>query len=163
MQNLGIRLIGHNPPGRSFSEFALVYVALHCESHPVDAIRGDVSPAVFDLDVDLVDDHHGGSDYLSVFVFGRKRRRFLTLAWGELKPGKTPQDNTFDVFRQSSIYLPRADHPDVQEAARDGNILQAEFSLTDQRGEPICQPLKPPKLRWRFVPSRHAATQQVPG
>lgn len=163
MHSLGIRLIGHNPPGRSFSDFDLIYVALHCASHPVDAIRGDVAPAVFDLNIDLLEDLQGGIDYLSNYVFGRRGRRFLTLAWGKVTPGETSTDTRFEVFRQASIHLPRPEDPEVQAAVRTGGSMQAEFSLTDERGEPISQALKPPRLKWQRVPGRRRTTEATPG
>lgn len=163
MQSLGIRLIGHNPPGRSYRDFSLIYVALHCAAHPVDAIRGDVAPAVFDLSVDLLPDRQGDIDYLSNYVFGRRGRRFLTLAWGGVTPGETPADSRFEVFREAAIHLPRPDDPEVAAAVRTGGTMQAEFSLTDERGEPISQSLKPPRLRWHRVPGRRRTTEARPG
>jgi hypothetical protein len=138
---------GHDLPGAEFmSEGVLlhnVHVAVQVGKEPVGLVRGDADSAHWVIEVRTVI-ADGGVDLRGPAVFGKRGERFLYLTWGDVGTG-----DSFAMFRRAKLMIGDIEPELLAAAARDGGVLVASFSLTDERGCPRCARVKPPVISWR--------------
>ena len=77
----------------------------------------------------------GGVDLRGPAVFGKRGERFLYLTWGDVGTG-----DSFAMFRRAKLMIGDIEPELLAAAARDGGVLFASLSLTDERGCPRCAP-----------------------
>ena len=99
----------------------------------VDLVAAHTSPtAVFELDVDVRNGKLGGP-----YIHGRDGQRFIYLSWGEL------DGDDFRMFRRAKLHVDHLDPTDV-----DGRTVEGTLTLTDDKGNPLCASVRPPRITW---------------
>ena len=138
---------GHDLPGAEFVSDGVplhnVHVAVQVGKEPVGLVRGDADSARWEIEVRTVI-AEGGVDLRGPAVFGKRGERFLYLTWGDVAAG-----GSFAMFRRAKLMIGDIEPELLAAAARDGGVLIASLSLTDERGGPRCARVKPPVIRWR--------------
>jgi len=115
----------------------------------VDPVPGDSKEVVFEFKIDVVNSKD--PDYRGPFVHGKKGERFLYLSWGEVR-----SKSGFEMFRRAKLHLSALDPDAAKGAISKGLVLEGVLGLTDEKGGPICASVRPPKIKWKFVPIRLA-------
>src|SRR6478735_7506235 len=85
---------GRELPGRTFSSYVDVHVALQVRQEPEAPVPGDATSAHWETRVHLVDD-----DFRGPAVHGRRGERFLYLTWG------SPNGGDWRMFRRAKLML----------------------------------------------------------
>jgi hypothetical protein len=127
-----LRIVGTDPPGRTFGPHAQVEVGVQRKAEVVDVVPGDQA-AMFEVPLEVRNGRFTGP-----FVHGKGDERFVYLSWGDRV------DGAHRMFRRAKV---RLDH--LEAAALDGRVVEARLSLTDAKGGPVCASLKPPTVAWR--------------
>lgn len=144
MAELAVRILGLNLPGLGFDGHRAVHLGVQRGSEVVDIVPGDSPIAVFDFTIRIVDVGDGELDFRGPYVHGRRGERFTYLSWGELGG-----DGAFAMFRRAKLHLSAIEPALLRQALRPGSRLEAELSLTDGRGGPLCASVRPPVITWR--------------
>ncbi len=126
-----------------------MYVGMQDKTEVVDPVQGDSNEVVFEFKIDVVNSED--IDYRGPFVHGKKGERFLYLSWGEVRT-----KGSFEMFRRAKLHLSALDPDAVKCAISKGLVLEGVLGLTDERGGPLCSSVRPPKIKWKFVPIRLA-------
>ena len=138
---------GHDLPGAEFvSDGVLlhdVHVAVQIGKEPVGLVPGDADGARWEIDVRAVVTD-GAVDLRGPAVHGRKGERFLYLTWGDVGAG-----GSFAMFRRAKLMIEDIEPALLAAVTRDGGVLVASLSLTDEGGCPRCARVKPPVISWR--------------
>jgi hypothetical protein len=143
---VGLRIVGHRPPGLAWSCYQGVHVGVQRRpGEVVGLVSGDADEAVFDLAMDVVRDDQG-IDFRGPFVQGRRGERFLYLSWGEVGPG-----GGFEMFRRAKLHLAPLAEPETAGSLGPGTRVEASLELTDARGGPVCAAVRPPRIHWRVT------------
>jgi len=122
---------GRDLPGRRFSSYVDVHVALQVRQAPEAPVPGDATSARWETTVHVVD-----GDFRGPAVHGRRGERFLYLTWG------SPNGDDWRMFRRAKLMLAGA--PPVG----DDDTLVATVTLTDEQGAPRCARVDPPAIVW---------------
>ena len=146
---LKVRIIGNQLPGLRFTEREPVYVGIQNKTEVVDPVPGDSKEVVFEFKIEVVNSKD--PDYRGPFIHGKKGERFLYLSWGEVR-GKSG----FEMFRRAKLHLSVLGSDAVKRAISKGLVLEGVLRLTDEKGGPLCASVRPPKIKWKFVPIRLA-------
>jgi hypothetical protein len=133
-----LRVVGRDPPGRTFGCYADVSVAMQVKAAHVGIASGDVPVVEWRTRLRVEPD----GDWRGEAVHGPKGERFLYLAWIGRQDGGEPA-----MFRRAKLQLD-ALTPDLRAAAVRRGTLVAELGLADACGEPICASVRPPRIRW---------------
>jgi uncharacterized protein DUF5990 len=146
---LTLRIIGRDLPGRTCAGHRDVHVALQVGPHPVGAVPGDATEAVFTTEVRMTRAPAGERpDFTGPAVHGRRGDRFLYLTWGESADGR------FAMFRRAKLLLGDLP-PEALAAAEAGGVpLEARLSLTAPDGTPRCASVRPPAVVWEVAQPR---------
>jgi hypothetical protein len=147
MADLAVRIFGQHLPGLGFDGRSAVHVGVQRGSEVVDIVPGDAPIAVFDFAVRVVEVEAGELDFRGPYVHGRRGERFMYLSWGELGG-----DGAFAMFRRAKLHLSAIEQPLVRRALKSGARIEAELSLTDGRGGPVCASVRPPRITWSVHP-----------
>ncbi|WP_101829964.1 DUF5990 family protein [Frankia canadensis] len=107
----------------------------------LDLQRGDAIGAVWTIDC-TVTSGPAGVDLRGRHVQGRPGARFLYLSWGDVDAA-----GTFAMFRRAKLMLD-AVPADVLADAMRGGLLVGRLGLTDDRGDPLCAAVRPPRVTW---------------
>ncbi len=141
-----VSIIGFNLPGAVFcrpdgSLMENVHVGVQVRRDPAEVVRADVSEAVWDIDIEVVE-KDSQLDFRGPAVQGRRGERFIYLTWGDIGPG-----GEFEMFRRAKLMLHRVDGNVMTAAVAAGQLL-ARVNLTATSGGPLCARVDPPAIEW---------------
>ena len=138
---------GHDLPGVEFVSDGValhnVHVAVQVGKYPMDPVRGDASSARWEIEPRPVM-ADGAVDVRGPAVHGKRGERFIYLTWGNVG-----LDGSFAMFRRAKLMIGDIEPEVLAAATRDGGVLVASLSLTDERGGPRCARVKPTVISWR--------------
>ena len=139
-----VRIVGVNPPGRTWGGYDNIHVGVQRRAEPVDLLPGDAADTTWELTVDLTAD----GDFRGPYVQGRRGERFLYLTWGTVAGA-----GAFTMFRRAKIMLGAVDTAVLDAASEPGHVLMATLSLTGGDGGPRCASVRPPAISWAASPA----------
>lgn len=130
-----IRIEGVELPGGD------VQVGLQRRGRPgelLGVVPADAPAATWEIDATP----DGDDDLRGPYVQGPRGARFLYLSWVALD-----EAGGFAIVRRAKLWLD-AVPPDVLAAAREQGVLVGRLGLTDDRGDPLCAAVRPPRITW---------------
>ena len=146
-----ISIVGTDLPGRSCGPspdapdgYGNIHVAVQGRKGQQDLFGltpGNARSASWELECEVISPPPE-MDVRGAQIRGRPRSRFLYLTWGVVGA-----DKTFAMFRRAKLLLD-AVPPETMAAAFDAGILIGTVGLTDEKGNPLCASVRPPRINW---------------
>jgi len=141
-----MRIVGRRLPGSSWSGRKGIHVGIQRGAEVVNLVDGDEGEAVFDIDLDVVEDADGRPDMRGPYIHGRRGERFVYLSWGEVD-----EFGTFTMFRRLKLHLTPLLEQHSTEKLLNAKRIQAVLELSDTRGRPLAASVRPPWVTWRLL------------
>jgi hypothetical protein len=107
----------------------------------VGLVGGDAPFAAWTLDCAVVGTA-SGVDLKGRYISGPPGGRFIYLSWVVVE-----DDGTLTMFRRAKLWLD-AIPAETIEAARSCGSLVGRLGLTDEKGNPRCASVRPPRIEW---------------
>jgi hypothetical protein len=146
MTAMQMRIVGRRLPGSSWSGRKGIHVGIQRDAEVVSLVNGDEGEAVFDIDLDVVEDAGGEPDLRGAYIHGRRGERFVYLTWGEVD-----ESGTFTMFRRLKLHLTPLLEQHSTEKLLNAKRIQAVLELSDTRGRPLGASVRPPWVTWRLL------------
>lgn len=143
MEEMQVRIVGHNPPGLHCGEWRFVHAGIQCGTQVPTPLPGDTLTMTFAIAVEIARRGEHDHDFKGGCVHGRPGSRFLYLSWGEFPPG-----GEFTMFRRAKLPLSTIREGEIARALAAHLPMEAILDLTDRDGGPVCGSVPPTRIVW---------------
>ena len=147
-----LRIIGRRLPGITWSGRERIFLGVQRGNDVIGLVPGDATDAVFNVDLEVVEDAEGAPDFRGPYVNGRRGERFIYLSWGEVDA-----NGGFTMFRRLKLHLAPLLDLFSAENVLAAKRIQAVLELTDPKGRPVAASVRPPWVTWRLGSGRASA------
>ena len=146
-----LRIIGTDlpglscPPGEDFPGYDNIHVAVQRKDTPsglLDLQPGDAERVSWSLPCSAVTNTQEGLVLNGPYIQNRLGGRFVYVSWVTLDgSGKAT------MFRRGKLLLSAVTPTVLAEAVERGQ-LRARLTMSDEKGQPVCARLVPPRVQW---------------
>jgi hypothetical protein len=134
-----------NLPGNRFESHTAVRLGVQRGRDVVDDVPGDVADVTFTIPLRVTRNaKNGRPNFLGPFAQGNSDDRFIYLSWGERHGG------TWEMFRRAKIKLDHLSWENVEQVLRHGEPIEAQLSMTDRSGGPLCATVREHYIAWKL-------------
>lgn len=141
---LDIRLICSDFPGKQFSCWDSINLAVQKNQDVIWETPGDSTKVTYDIPVFVNEGKTGEPNFLGPYVFGKTGDKFLYLVW------YTRVKEVEHRFRRIKIKLNVLTWESINLSIQESSPIVAYIRLKDKKGEPVCASLKEGNIEWEI-------------